>query len=164
MTFPRRLLWKEGELLTPPVEGVAALRDGLVQDGLPGADAVVGIAGGLAEIEIGLVTPGAPFRLDFDHPTHGLALVYDGASLELLIEPPGHRVIPRYVTKASLLRRLTIYVDVGLIEVFADGGRLCGTKRIDSDDAVTSFRVSDAAGIGALRAWKLRPAGGALPL
>ena len=157
MAFPRRLVWRNGRLETPPVATVAELRAGELAGEAQSLGAGVALPEGLAEIEIELASPGAPFRLDLDHPTHRLAIVCDGSSLELLFEPPGARVVPRYATPVEGLKHLRVFVDVGLVEIYADDGRWCGTKRIDSDEPVTRARLASGEAAGA-RVYRLRPA------
>ncbi|WP_058598826.1 GH32 C-terminal domain-containing protein [Aureimonas ureilytica] len=157
MAFPRRLVWQGGALLTPPVETVAELRAPLLTESPAALADGIALPAGLAEILIELAEPGAPFHLELDHPTHRLALISDGASLELLFEPPGARVVPRYATPVSNLSRLRVFVDVGLVEIYADDGRWCGTKRIDSDEPVRAVRLASGTAASA-RVFALRPA------
>jgi len=161
MTFPRRFVWQDGQLRMPPVEGVKALRTGVATEALAGAGSVP-LARGLGEIEIELATPGAPFRLDFAHPDHGIALVYDGAVLELMFDPPGNRVVPRYLTSTTTLKTVRIFVDVGLIEIYADDGLQCATKRLDSDQPISAIELHvDPAIVQTAKLWNLRPRLGA---
>jgi beta-fructofuranosidase len=157
MTLPRRFVWQDGALLMPPVESAAELRNGLATETLADGKSVV-LEGGLGEIELALTSPGTPFTLDFAHPDHGLALVYDGRALELVFDPPGNRVVPRYLTATTTLRSVRIFVDIGLIEIYVDGGLHCATKRMASDAPVetVSLRVG-AADVEHARLWKLRP-------
>ncbi len=94
--------------------------------------------------------------MTFDHPTHELAVEYDGKTLRLRYTPLGHTVTPKYRAECPDLRSLRLFVDVGLIEIYADNGRLCCTKRIDSPAAVTAVRLSSDAHIDAANAWLLR--------
>lgn len=161
MTFARRLVWQGGALLTPPVDTVAELRAARLADDPATLAGGLALPEGLGEIEIELREPGAPFRLELDHPTHRLAITSDGSNLELLFEPPGARVVPRYATPASGLSRLRVFVDVGLLEIYADDGRWVGTKRIDSDEPVTAVRLASgeaaAARVFALRRARAMP-------
>lgn len=161
MTFPRRFVWQDGKLRMPPVEGVKALRTDVSTDALASAGSVP-LSGGIGEIEIELATPGASFRLDFAHPDHGIALVYDGTSLELVFDPPGNRVVPRYLTQAPGLQTVRVFVDVGLIEIYVDDGLHNATKRIDSDEPITAIELNvDKASVQTARLWNLRPRLGA---
>ena len=158
MTFPRRLIWRDGMLLTPPAESVRELRCALLADDASKLAAGLALPDGLAEIDVAFARAGAPFKLVFAHPTHQIALVYDGATLELQFEPPGHRVTPRYVAQDVSLSRLQVIIDVGLIEIFADGGRWCATKRIDSDEPINSITLhAEHVDGGRAEAWRLRP-------
>jgi beta-fructofuranosidase len=157
MTFPRRFVWQDGALRMPPVEGVKALRTGVAAQTLV-ATGSVPLEGGLGEIEIELATPGSPFMLDFAHADHGISLVYDGKTLELVFDPPGNRVVPRYLTPTTTLGSVRIFVDVGLIEIYVDGGLQCATKRMDSDAPITAIELkADTASLHLARLWNLRP-------
>lgn len=161
MTFPRRLVWRDGALSTPPIETVAALR--LPEPPVPilAGGGPLPLRDGLAELEIAIGKSGAPFRLAFAHPTFGLALNYGGGKLELDFKPPGNKATPRYFIEGIAPKKLRIFVDVGLIEVYVDDGRWCITKRIDSDapiGAVSLTAEPDAIASASLR--HLRPQGG----
>ncbi len=162
MTFPRRLIWQDGRLLTPPVESVAELRGsriGAIEDLRAG----IALGDGLAEISVSLPA-GLPFRLVLDHPEFPMAIVHDGQTLELVADWATHRGRRLYyVAETGPLTDLRLISDVGMIEIFADGGRWCGTKRIASDAPLTSVRLetgADAA-VGA-NIWHLRPQRGAI--
>jgi beta-fructofuranosidase len=69
--------------------------------------------------------------------------------------------MPRYAIDAAAVTRLRIFVDVGLVEVYVDGGRWCATKRIDSAEPFASVRLhGDARALKTARAWALRRARG----
>ena len=159
MTFPRRLLWRDGSLFTPPVDTVAELREVAILDDPRALARPLALPGGLAEIELEFTLRGSAFAIEFVHPTHYLTLVSTGSSLELQFEPPGKRTVPRYAIAGAAIMRLRIFVDVGLVEIYIDDGRWCATKRIDSDDPFAFLRILNGAEtIKAARAWALRPA------
>lgn len=159
MTFPRRLVWRDGSLFTPPVDTVADLRQAVILDDPAALAEPLALPDGLAEIELEFTSRGPAFVLELDHPTHHLALVSTGTTLELEFEPPGTRTVPRYAVDGAAIMRLRLFVDVGLVEVYADDGRWCATKRLDSDAPVLSLRfLSGAETVRAARAWALRPA------
>mgnify|MGYP000054675421 CR=1 FL=1 len=159
MTFPRRLLWRDGSLFTPPVDTVAELREVAILDDPRALARPLALPGGLAEIEIEFTLRGSAFAIEFVHPTHHLTLVSTGSSLELQFEPPGKRTVPRYAIGGAAIMRLRIFVDIGLVEIYVDDGRWCATKRIDSDDPFAFVRILNGAEtIKAARAWALRPA------
>ncbi len=145
MTLPRRLEWRGDHLATPPMESLAALRRASRTID-PAACAPVPILRGAAEIELDLTAPNAPFRLDFDHPTIALALEHDGVHLELRHRPADLAEGPRYRAETPGLSGLRVFLDRGLIEIFADGGRWCCTKRLADAAPVTGVRM--AGGIG----------------
>ena len=159
MTLPRRLLWRDGRLATPPAATLDALR-GPVAD-LADEDAPVPLPAGLAEIALTL-HPGTPFTLLLDHPDHEMALSYDGTELEFRFEPPGNRIVPRYRAPCPALGAVRVFIDVGLIEIYADEGRACCTKRFDSPLPVRAVRLARGQGGHiAGHVWTLRPVGAA---
>ncbi len=152
MTLPRRLLWQDGRLLTPPIDAVETLRVGSPVTLEPGGR--VDIVSGLAELVIDL-QPGTSFELTFEHPTHDLALSYDSRTLEFHYEPPGHRAVPQYRAEHPGLATLRVFIDVGLIEIYADGGRACCTKRIDSSLPVGALSLAPGCRIDSAEVWAL---------
>ena len=159
MTFPRLLVWQQGSLFTPPVPTVAELREKSLLEGRAGLTQPVALPNGLAEIEIEFAARGADFVVEFTHASHRLALVSSGSTLELQFEPPGFRAVPRYIAEGASPTRLRIFIDVGLIEIYADDGRWCATKRIDSDAPITAFKLaSGLENVREARVWALRPA------
>lgn len=155
MTLPRRLLWREGRLLTPPIDAVETLRKGSP------ISVVVGgrhhLENGLAEVRLDDLR-GEPLTVMLDHPTHEAMLSYDGETLELHYEPPGNRSGPSYQAALLDLRELRIFVDVGLIEIYVDGGRACCTKRIDSSLPFTAIRLASGSTTLAAMVWSLQQA------
>ena len=64
--------------------------------------------------------------------------------------------------KGVTLSDVRLFVDVGLIEIFADGGRWCGVKRVDSDEPITAARLITEPGVlMTAEVWALRPRWGA---
>ncbi len=159
MTFPRRLVWKNGELSTPPIDAVATLRLPEPAVALPPGNTPVPLRNGLGEIEIALGAPGGPFAIAFAHSTFGISLGYDGATLELHFKQPGSRPSPRYFIEDIAPKTLRIFVDVGLIEIYVDDGRWCITKRIDSDEPITAVTLEEASGVDTAILFNLRPQG-----
>lgn len=157
MTFPRRLVWSEGALSTPPIEAVAELRLPQPPRTIPADASPLPLVDGLAEVEIELGEPGVPFRLVFDHPSFGVALDYDGDKLELDFVPPGKRPSPRYFIEDVRPTTLRLFIDVGLIEIFVDNGRFCFTKRIDSDEPISAIRLDAPLAAATARLHDLRP-------
>ena len=151
MTLPRRLLWRHGQLLTPPIAAVDGLRCGPPR--LLEAAATFALTDGLAEIALEL-SPDATFALEFGQPTHAMTLTYDGDVLELHCAPVGG--VPRYHASCGGMQTLRVFVDVGLIEIFADGGRACCTKRIDSSLPIGTVRLVGNAGVASAKLWPLR--------
>ena len=160
MTFPRRLVWRDGALSTPVIETVETLRRPEPAVGIAADGQAVTLTDGLAEIEISLAEKGAPFDLAFRHPEFGLALNYADGKLELGFKAPGSRPSPRYFIEDIAPESLRIFVDVGLIEIYVDDGRWCLTKRIDSDAPIEAITLTAAPGtIGSARLHHLRPQG-----
>lgn len=154
MTFPRRLVWQDGTLHMPLVETVNALR----QDSRALALAqATPLPDGLAELTVDFAGSAA-FTLTLDHPDNPVQLTYDNGVLELTGKwaRPGARGI-RHLVETPAPKSLRLHVDIGLIELSVDDGRLNGTKRIDTDLPFTHLRLD--AEPGAMAAlWHLRPA------
>lgn len=153
MTFVRRLIWKDGALLMPPIESVAALRAAELTGDLSRG---VALPDGLAEVAFDAGR--APFRLTLEHEDTPMALVHDGRTLELTAGRNRQRT--PWAAETGPLADIRVFVDVGLIEIYADGGRWCGTRRVDSDRPVSAVRLdADPATITDARVWQLRPQG-----
>lgn len=157
MTFPRRIEYRDGTLLTPPIDAVAELRKATLFDGRVPEDMRFDLPDGMGEILIG-DCGSTPLTIRFAHPTHDMSLTYDGETLELHFELPVNRVVPRYVRRVGALEDLRIFVDVGLIEIYANGGQHCATKRFDSDLPVTAIEVRSKTSRPRLTLYHLRPA------
>ncbi len=154
MTLPRQLKLVDGELRTPPVEAALTLRQELLDDtGLAAGDSVA--IDGAAEIELELAEAGALFDLDLDHPTLKLAVRGDADGLAIVHEAEGH-VSPRYLAAGAKVRSLRVFLDRGSIEVFADGGRHVGTKRLADPAPISALRLKAASGsVVSARVWRL---------
>ncbi|HEV7277542.1 MAG TPA: glycoside hydrolase family 32 protein [Devosiaceae bacterium] len=144
MTLPREVKWDGSRVCMPPVPAVAELRteplDGtaLLQRG------EVGLPASAIEIELELTTPGAAFRLMFDHPTLELGLQCGPAGLEILHRERNRQAhTPRYIAHEAAPERLNVFLDAGSIEVFADHGRWCGTKRLEGFEAVRRLTLAE---------------------
>ncbi|GLS23373.1 beta-fructofuranosidase [Labrys miyagiensis] len=159
MTFPRRLIWRDGNLFTPPLETVKDLREASILEQPSQLTEPLDLPRGLAEIELEFAARDTDFAIEFEHPTYHLGLVSKAGQLELLFDPPGTRSVPRYSADGAAVRKLRIFIDVGLIEIYADDGRCCATKRIDSDEPVTALHfLTNPATLAVARGWALRPA------
>ncbi len=157
MTFPRRMIWEAGALRMPPVDDVAGLRAAPLGDVATLRERLA-LPDGLAEIALDCV---GPFRLTLDHPDCPMAIVHDGQTLELEAAWAMHRRVPRrFVVETGALTSLSVFVDVGLVEIYADGGRFVGTKRVPSDAPVSALRLEAGPNTDA-RVWRLRPQTGA---
>lgn len=160
MTFVRRLVWQDGALLMPPVEAVADLRAEALAVSPAALLEGVALPDGLAEI--GFAVAGAPFRLTLFHDDGPVTLIHDGETIELVGEWPVRGRPVRSTAETGPLSTIRVFVDVGLVEIYADGGRWCGTKRLDSDKPVTAVRLeADARTITQAEVWQLRPQHGA---
>ena len=140
MTFPRRLIWSGGRLLMPPDEAVRALRSDRLASAPSELAAGVALPDGLGEVALTLARPGAPFRLELLHPENQIALVSDGRILEFLFQPTASPA-PHPSLDAAQVSRVEIFIDVGLIEIFLEGGLWSGAKRIDSDAPISAVRL-----------------------
>ncbi len=85
-----------------------------------------------------------------------MQLTYDGQTLEFVFEPPGNRIVPGYRAALPGLSSVRVFVDVGLIEIYADGGRACCTKRFDSPVPVDAVGLGEDAEVRSGKVWRLR--------
>ncbi len=156
MTLPRRVLLKDGVLLTPPVEAVDSLRQQLLDEDRLVTGETVELGNGAVEIVIDLSAAGAPFDLEFDHPDAELGVRVDQEGLSMLYDVADGKWLPRYIAADARPSALRIFLDKGSIEVFADGGRWAGTKRLPGFEVVRSARLIAPAGtVAAARVWQL---------
>jgi beta-fructofuranosidase len=157
MTLPRRVMLKDGALLTPPVDTVDSLRQHLVDEVRLSSGETVDLGNGAVEIVIDLAAPGAAFDLEFDHPDVELGLRLDQEGLSILYDVPDGKWLPRYIAAGARPSTLRIFLDKGSIEVFADNGRWTGTKRLPGFEGVRSARLAAPDGsIAAARIWQLK--------
>ncbi|RKE86303.1 GH32 C-terminal domain-containing protein [Rhizobium sp. AG855] len=160
MSLPRTLSLDGDELLTPPIGAAESLRARMIDRTRLVAGQVVSLPHGAAEIVFELAEAGSEFRLEFDHPEVRLGLSQHGEGLEILHgfldrteEPPG----PRYIAKAAGAKRVRVFLDYGSLEVFADGGRLAGTKRIAGFEPVRALRlIAEPGAVTQATVWSLR--------
>ncbi|MCA1441423.1 GH32 C-terminal domain-containing protein [Ensifer sp. IC4062] len=156
MTLPRRVVLKDGALLTPPVEAVEGLRQQLIDDERLLSGDIVELGNGAAEIVIDLTAPGAAFDLEFDHSVADLGLRLDQEGLSILYDVPDGKSLPRYIAGGARPSKLRIFLDKGSIEVFADDGRWTGTKRLPGLEGVRSARLTAPQGnVAAASIWQL---------
>ncbi|ASY72131.1 beta-fructofuranosidase [Sinorhizobium fredii USDA 205] len=157
MTLPRRVLIRNGALLTPPIEAVDTLRQQLVDENRLLAGETVKLGNGAVEMIIDLAADGAAFDLEFDHPDVELGLRLDPEGLSILYDVPDGKWLPRYIAAGARPSTLRIFLDKGSIEVFADNGRWTGTKRLPGFEGVRSARLSAPAGnVAIARIWQLK--------
>lgn len=157
MTLPRRLLLRDGALLTPPIEAVTTLRQALVDDHDLIKGGTVSLDDGAAEIFIEFDRTGVPFELTLSHPTLRLAIAAGADGLAILHEGgKGSPAAPHYLASGAQVRSIRVFLDRGSIEVFADDGRYAGTKRLADAAPVTAIRLEAPQGrIAAARVWRL---------
>lgn len=157
MTLPRKVVIKDGTLLTPPIEAVKSLRGHMIDDTRLLSGETVDLSNGAVEIVIDLAAPGAAFELQFDHPDATLGLKVDQQGLSIVYDIGDGKVPPRYIAAGARPSTLRIFLDVGSIEVFADDGRWTGTKRLPGLGAVRSARLIAPAGdVVTARIWQLK--------
>ncbi|MBB3655085.1 beta-fructofuranosidase [Rhizobium sp. BK650] len=157
MTLPRRVLWDGTAVLTPPVEGVNALRHAELDRTRLAAGERLPFENGAVEIELDLSSPGAAFELRFDHPDMDLAVRLNGEGLEILFGDRTGKASPRYLAAAARPSTVRVFVDAGSIEVFADNGRWTGTKRLPTFMGVKAAQLFQGIGsIAGARVWQLK--------
>ncbi|MDQ0320098.1 beta-fructofuranosidase [Pararhizobium capsulatum DSM 1112] len=142
MTLPRQLILRGDRVLTPPVPTVETLRHQLVDDRKLLAGQPVGFTSGAVEITIELSHAGSPFELLFDHPHTEVGVEVNDEGLAIRFRRSGDdSEVPRYIVAGAKPSRISIFLDTGSIEVFADNGRWAGTKRIDGFEPVRGARL-----------------------
>jgi beta-fructofuranosidase len=140
MTLVRQLKWRGDHLATPPVENVKKLRGRQIAKALSSGEKL-DVPDGTAEIQFGLVNENDTFRLTLEHYSITLALVFDGLFLELLHQPVGEKPGPRYRHATPGLTNIRMFVDNGLIEIYANDGRWCCTKRLADASPISAIKV-----------------------
>jgi beta-fructofuranosidase len=157
MTLPRRLLASEDGLRSLPIDGVEGLRRELLAEDT-GACAV-DIPTGQAEISFDFAGPGTVFRVEFEHPSLEISVACDGNDFELIVRAFGLGDTPRYVAKGARPSDIRIFLDVGSIEVFADGGRWVASKRLPGHEPVRRLRFGQGSALPRqIRVWRLEGA------
>ena len=152
MTVPRSIAWRDGSLRFEPIAALAARRG-------PRSDMSSGLAAGVplpeapTDIEIELATSGAAMRLVFDHPTIPLALVQDGHGITLEHGASGEG--PVYRAKGAAGSHFRIILDAGSIEIFIDGGRWVGSKRLSDSARVRNVRIEGQTEVRGAAFWPL---------
>ena len=152
MTLPRRLLWKDGRLTTPPIAAVDTLRRG--SPVTLAAGAVVSLPSGLAEVTLAIKT-GTPFTLAIYHPSLTTTINYNGDVMELQYPAGVGQNKPSYRAPCPELTTMRVFVDIGLVEIFVDEGQTCCTKRVDSALPFTAVGLSNGAQIRSAQVWAL---------
>jgi len=133
LTLPRQLtLCEEGKsLATPPVDQVLELRQQKSVDEAAKLKSGqnVSLPSGAVEIIIELDKASDDLRLDFQHSNvRGMGVVLSPEGLEIL---PGEGTRKqRLLATGARPWNLRIFLDVGVIEVYANGGRWTGTYRV----------------------------------
>lgn len=156
MTLPRRLLLKDGALYTPPVDAIKNLRQKPLDTERLVDGNTLALEDGAAEFLLELGTAGAPFTLEFDHPDVTLAVTQGPDGLAIVYQPSNARTAPHYLARDAAAWSVRIFIDRGSIEVFADGGRWVGTKRLATFEPVFAARlVSGAKAVCSVSAWRL---------
>lgn len=141
MTLPRRLVWRDGTLLIGPADELASARGGVLSRAVSRWPEATALPDGCAEYRLTLRHAGEPFTIRFHHPERDLSLIYDGSTLEFIDREPGVAGKIRYTARDVLARNVTVFVDIGAIEVFVDDGRWTGTRRLASALPVTAISV-----------------------
>ncbi|NTF31238.1 GH32 C-terminal domain-containing protein [Rhizobium skierniewicense] len=157
MTLPRRMIFSNGALLTPPIGAAESLRHRILDRTRLATGETVEFPNGAVEILFELEKPGLPFELELEHPTVKLGVVCDETGLWIRYEDGRDGPSPRYISEGARPFRLRIFIDYGSIEVFADHGRYVGTKRIDSFEPVRSAQLKSTSGaVSHATTWMLK--------
>ncbi|MDL2408061.1 glycoside hydrolase family 32 protein [Rhizobium calliandrae] len=158
MTFPRTISFDGTRLRTPPAAAVDGLRTNLLAQGPLATFTTLELPNGLADIRLDNID-GVGFEIEFVHPEFGLRLTYDGVEMELHFNA-GNRVTPRYLRHTGRINDVRILIDRGLLEIFADGGAHCCTKRFDSAVPIRIVRMTSSGddASGTFEAYELRAA------
>lgn len=146
MTLPRRMLVKGGELHTPPIPELTGLRGAVMEQGAPVIGETIPLPDVPVELSLDLAQAGGAVEIVFGHETLDLAVQVSADGLEIRYRESGQCTAPRYIAAQAAPRNLRIFLDRGSIEVFADGGRWVGSKRLASTAPVTSVRLLAKAG------------------
>lgn len=133
MTLPRRLEWRGDHVATPPLVEAEALRGPAL--GRFSNVETIALPEGLAEIVLELA-PEGDVSIHFDGD---LAFTVTDAAMSLDFDPGENAPIHRVDARPA---RLRIFVDAGIVEIYADDGRWCFTKRLDGWARVGSLRVT----------------------
>ena len=156
MTLPRRLFFKNGELHTPPIPELEALRIELLSFGGVPIGETIPLPDAPVELLIDLAFAGAGVEIVFGHATLELAVRVSGDGLEIRCRESGQTSTPRYLASQEAPSSLRIFIDRGSIEVFADAGRWVGTKRLGGNAPLTSVRLQAKAGdVSRADIWRL---------
>jgi len=150
-TLPRRLEWRGDHLVTPPFHETQKLRQQLIGN-LNRTESVV-LPEGTAEIEMALTLDHAPLTIIFDIEGHQMKFTIADGAMVLFYD--SHATSPLY-RAIGIPKNLRIFVDIGLVEIYADDGRWCFTKRIGNMERVNAVQVSDSSRIRQSRIWQLK--------
>lgn len=151
MTLPRRMEWRGDHLATPPSVDTAPLRSAISGDLT--RDGRIALPDGTAEIEMELAADGAPLSIVLELEDRAVTFdVKDGAMI-LDHDEDGRKPVYRAEGKPSHLR---IFVDIGIVEIYADDGRWCFTKRLDQRRPVKSVVVKDRSSVRRSAVWGLQ--------
>ncbi|OQP87230.1 beta-fructofuranosidase [Rhizobium rhizosphaerae] len=143
MTLPRKLVLDGDALLSPPLDTAESLRQAPLDAAALHRPEGMALGSGAAEILLTLPEAGAAFRLDIDHPELTLGVEQTADGLAILYGVPGEKPSPRYLARQAAASEIRIFLDCGSIEVFADGGRWSGTKRLKSFAPATAARLAE---------------------
>jgi len=151
MTLPRRLEWRGDHLATPPFHETRTLRQEILGDFSKTSH--ISLPEATAEIEIELKPDETKFDIHFDIKDHHMVFTIDNDTLSLCYD--SHATSPLYRAKGKP-RHLRIFVDIGLVEIYADDGRWCFTKRIGNMEKVNFVSVSTPSKVKKSSVWHLK--------
>lgn len=151
MTLPRRLEWRGDHLATPPHVDTSDLRgfiEAEFEDGVP-----ISLPFGTAEIELEIAPGAGIVTIDFGAPADALHFVVAETSMSLQTTKAPEDNTPIYRVEARP-RLLRIFIDIGIVEIYADEGRWCFTKRLDWTP-MSTIEVNGVAYLRESQAWSL---------
>lgn len=148
-TLARRLEWRGDHLATPPAYSTESLRTRLLADCV--SPATIALNDGAAELVVEMSQSVGPVRIEIDVPGEHIAFEVGNAEMHLEYGMGGDASTYMAKGRPSTLR---VFVDIGIVEIYADDGRWCFTKRIATWLPARTVRI-DAVG-ASMKVWSIK--------